>query len=94
MLARYASRRGLSQSTIAPESIELLQAHDWPGNIRELANMIERATILAGNGPILPEHLPTQLPARGKSHPSVGLADRRRLTSRSPTATRRSATSR
>ena len=37
-------------------------AHEWPGNIRELANMIERATILAGNGPILPEHLPTQLP--------------------------------
>ncbi len=46
-------------------------AHEWPGNIRELANMIERATILAGNGPILPEHLPTQLPIRGKSHQSM-----------------------
>ena len=43
-----------------------LSAHEWPGNIRELANMIERATILAGNGPILPEHLPTQLPIRSK----------------------------
>jgi DNA-binding NtrC family response regulator len=30
--------------------------------------MIERATILAGDGPILPEHLPTQLPARSKPH--------------------------
>ena len=59
------------ESAIAPESIELLMAHEWPGNIRELANMIERATILAGNGPILPEHLPTQLPARGKSHQSM-----------------------
>ena len=69
-------------------------AHDWPGNIRELANMIERATILAGNGPILPEHLPTQLPARGKSQQSG--PDRRSaaLTSRSPRAPRRSATSR
>ncbi len=71
MLARYVSRRGLTQSTIAPEALEILQNHAWPGNIRELANMIERATILAGDGPILPEHLPTQLPARGK--PAGGL---------------------
>jgi len=67
MLARYASRRGLTQSSIVPEALEVLQNHAWPGNIRELANMIERATILAGDGPILPEHLPTQLPVRGKS---------------------------
>jgi DNA-binding NtrC family response regulator len=71
LLARHATRRGMMESAIAPESIELLMAHEWPGNIRELANMIERATILAGNGPILPEHLPTQLPARGKSHQSM-----------------------
>src|SRR5271156_2315103 len=71
LLARQATRRGMMESAIAPESIELLSAHDWPGNIRELANMIERATILAGNGPILPEHLPTQLPTRGKSHQSM-----------------------
>jgi DNA-binding NtrC family response regulator len=69
LLTRHASRRGLIESTIAPESITALMAHDWPGNIRELANIIERATILAGNGPILPEHLPTQLPARSnKAH--------------------------
>jgi DNA-binding NtrC family response regulator len=71
LLARHATRRRLMESAIAPESIELLMAHEWPGNIRELANMIERATILAGNGSILPEHLPTQLPARGKSHQSM-----------------------
>src|SRR4051812_21942445 len=71
MLARYLTRRGLTQSTIAPEVLDILQTHDWPGNIRELANMIERATILAGDGPILAEHLPTQLPARGKLHPSA-----------------------
>ena len=71
LLARHATRRGLMESAISPESVELLMAHEWPGNIRELANMIERATILAGNGPILPEHLPTQLPMRGKSHQSM-----------------------
>jgi DNA-binding NtrC family response regulator len=72
LLSRHASRRGLIESTLAPESIDMLMAHDWPGNIRELANMIERATILAGNGPILPEHLPTQLPIRSnKPHQST-----------------------
>jgi DNA-binding NtrC family response regulator len=74
LLARHASRRGLTESAIAPEAVELLTLHLWPGNIRELANMIERATILAGNGPIRPEHLPTQLPARGKQHPNAASA--------------------
>ena len=71
LLVRHAARRGLTESTIVPSSIAVLASHEWPGNIRELANMIERATILAGNGPILPEHLPAQLPARNKPSPSV-----------------------
>ncbi len=54
LLLRHAARRGLTESTITPAAIAVLSAHEWPGNIRELANMIERATILAGNGPILP----------------------------------------
>jgi DNA-binding NtrC family response regulator len=71
MLARYASRRGLTQSAIGPEALEVLQNHSWPGNIRELANMIERATILAGDGPIMAEHLPTQTPVRAKTQPAA-----------------------
>lgn len=39
----------------------LLLAYDWPGNVRELRNVIERALILAGNGPITPEHLPSDI---------------------------------
>jgi DNA-binding NtrC family response regulator len=71
MLTRYASRRGLTETTISAQSLDHLQTHDWPGNIRELANVIERATILAGDGPILPEHLPTQLPSRTRPHPAA-----------------------
>ncbi len=56
---RPASRRTRSRD-LTPEAIETLLAHDWPGNIRELANAIERATILSGGGAIRPEHLPTQ----------------------------------
>ena len=62
---------------LSPEAIEALQAHDWPGNVRELANAMERALILSAGGPIRPEHLPTQIPARrgtgigGASSPAV-----------------------
>ena len=60
LLRRFAPKRGGAESHLTPEAITALQSHDWPGNIRELANAIERATILSGGGPILPEHLPTQ----------------------------------
>jgi transcriptional regulator with PAS, ATPase and Fis domain len=40
-------------------------AHDWPGNIRELENAIERAFILCDKGFIGIEHLPEALTARG-----------------------------
>jgi DNA-binding NtrC family response regulator len=67
MMTRYASRRGMTESTLSPEAVETLTNMDWPGNIRELANMIERATILAGDAAIQPEHLPAPVPIRGKT---------------------------
>ncbi|MFH1009439.1 MAG: sigma 54-interacting transcriptional regulator, partial [Candidatus Latescibacterota bacterium] len=50
---------------IAAEALSLLMAHDWPGNIRELENAIERAFILCGDGQIGIAHLPGELTARG-----------------------------
>jgi two-component system NtrC family response regulator len=45
----------------APEALVALRGYDWPGNIRELANVIEHAAILADGLPIregdLPQHL-------------------------------------
>ena len=40
-----------------PESLRVLENHSWPGNVRELQHVIERASILAEGGPILPQHL-------------------------------------
>jgi DNA-binding NtrC family response regulator len=71
MLSRYAARRGGHTPTLTPEAIEHLSSHDWPGNIRELANAIERAVILSGGEPIRPDHLPTQIPIR-RSTASLG----------------------
>ena len=43
---------------MTPEVMGTLQAHDWSGNVRELANVMEHAFIIAGGAPITPEHLP------------------------------------
>ena len=40
------------------EALELFHHYDWPGNVRELRNVLERAAIMAGEGPIHPTHLP------------------------------------
>ena len=46
-----------------PEAMAQLQRHDFPGNIRELRNILERACLLADGDTILPEHLPEDLNA-------------------------------
>jgi len=43
---RYASREGKKIRSVAKRSLDLLQAYDWPGNIRELQNVIERSVIV------------------------------------------------
>jgi two-component system, NtrC family, response regulator AtoC len=46
---------------IAPEAQKLLLAYSWPGNIRELKNVIERAMILSNSDELLPVHLPYEI---------------------------------
>jgi transcriptional regulator with GAF, ATPase, and Fis domain len=46
-----------ANATLSPQAVRLLEKHLWPGNVRELQHVIERASILAEGGPILPEHL-------------------------------------
>jgi|HubBroStandDraft_4_1064222.scaffolds.fasta_scaffold19479_1 formate hydrogenlyase transcriptional activator len=46
LVERYAKRAGKKISHIKKRTLDLFQAYDWPGNIRELQNVIERAVIL------------------------------------------------
>ncbi|HEU5227634.1 MAG TPA: sigma-54 dependent transcriptional regulator [Ktedonobacteraceae bacterium] len=46
---------------ISPEAQRLLLAYSWPGNIRELKNVIERAMILSSSEELLPAHLPQEI---------------------------------
>jgi formate hydrogenlyase transcriptional activator len=47
LVERYAKRAGKSITHIAKQTLELFQAYDWPGNIRELQNVVERSVILS-----------------------------------------------
>ena len=46
---RYATRAGKNIRSIDKKTLDLLQAYDWPGNIRELQNVIERSVILSSS---------------------------------------------
>ena len=56
--AEKCNRRVLG---ISPDARTILSQYDWPGNIRELENAIERAVVLGSSGMILPEDLPETL---------------------------------
>jgi len=46
-LARFAAERRMPALSISEEAVAALQAHDWPGNVRQLRNIMERTIILA-----------------------------------------------
>jgi DNA-binding NtrC family response regulator len=56
-LARFAVEMGLKTPPLSAEAMAVLQAYSFPGNVRELRNIIERALIESNGDPIAPEHL-------------------------------------
>ncbi len=64
MLARLASRQGASGTggvRVSPEALAALRRYHFPGNVRELRNLVERAMLLADDGVIREAHLPRQI---------------------------------
>ncbi len=55
---KFAARLKKKDITLSDEAIELLERYYWPGNIRELINLIERAVLLNTTGQIKPADLP------------------------------------
>jgi two-component system response regulator PilR (NtrC family) len=56
-LMKYAQLMAKEVAGISRDAMDLLRQHDWPGNIRELENVIERAVALETSATILPESL-------------------------------------
>ena len=59
MIQNLNKKHGARVTGIDSDVLNLFVAYDWPGNIRELRNVIERATIVASVGAIRPHHLPS-----------------------------------
>jgi DNA-binding NtrC family response regulator len=55
-VGKFCAAYGLGRLAFAEEAKQWLLGYDWPGNVRELQNLMERAVLLAGNGPIRTSH--------------------------------------
>jgi len=68
-LDQISQQTGLAKRVIGEDALAVLQSHDWPGNVRQLRNNIERLMILAGGDPdavitasMLPSEIGTMVP--------------------------------
>jgi two-component system response regulator FlrC len=54
-LARFSERLGQQRKFITHEAMQKLRSHDYPGNVRELVNVLERAVVFAGESRVIEE---------------------------------------
>jgi transcriptional regulator with PAS, ATPase and Fis domain len=63
---RYNDRYGRQLAGVSAEALELMVRYEWPGNVRQLENAVQRAVVVKGEGVLEPKDLPPQLlSARG-----------------------------
>ena len=70
-LKKYNERLNKTVSSISAEAMTVLKKYDYPGNVRELENIIERTVALEGGASILPESLPPFVKTIGGSRKMV-----------------------
>ena len=67
-IEHFCETHKLDLKTISPQVLKALMAYDWPGNVRQLENIVERMVALTGNRPAL---LPADLPAEIQNRDSL-----------------------
>jgi PAS domain S-box-containing protein len=78
LVQRYAAKAGKKITTITRRTLELLTGYEWPGNIRELQNVIQRAVILAEDELVVDESWLPKRPTRPTG--GAGILGRRTVT--------------
>jgi len=76
----FNDKLGKSVDAVSADAIELLRAHPWPGNIRELENLMERSVLLAESETLTPDDLPglrptVPVPAAPEELDALGLKE-------------------
>jgi len=71
---RFARQMGKTVAKVSADAMQLLRAFHWPGNVRQLENVIERAVALETTEAVLPERLPDGIrqPERDEALPAIG----------------------
>jgi two-component system nitrogen regulation response regulator NtrX len=71
----FNSEQGLALRDLGEDAVAMLQTMSWPGNVRQLRNVIERVLILGeGNGPIEAKDLPSQSESRSDEDGDMSLS--------------------
>jgi DNA-binding NtrC family response regulator len=79
---KIAEKSGHAPLNVPPETLATLTAYSWPGNARELENVIERACALATGSSLTPDGLPERVRSNGQSGAMIARARERRMTLR------------
>jgi DNA-binding NtrC family response regulator len=74
------TKHGTRITSIHSDVFDLFRRHQWPGNIRQLSNVIARAAILAGGGTLQPHHFTSDVSWMSSGLPPVSLQDAHSLT--------------
>ncbi len=76
----FCQQHSIEPLRIAPEFLESLRAYDWPGNIRELENVVRRAVLYCRSGVLTPDDLPANISGKraalASSPTTADIADR------------------
>src|SRR5262249_39896117 len=65
LAARFGERFGCGPVGVGAEALGLLEAFPWPGNVRQLENVVQQAVLLSDGPELLPRHLPALLRGGG-----------------------------
>jgi two-component system nitrogen regulation response regulator GlnG len=69
-LQQVAIELGLEEKRLRPETIRVLEAYDWPGNVRQLLNLCRQLCVMAPGDQIFPEDLPAEMFGRRAGGPA------------------------
>jgi len=72
-IARFSTANGKNVDGISPESLRILMSYSYPGNVRELENIIEHGFVMCPGGMIEAEHLPRHVQAEHDLRSGSGL---------------------
>ena len=67
-IEHFCETHKLDLKAVSPQVMKALMAYDWPGNVRQLENIVERMVALTGNRPAI---LPTDLPGEIQNRDSL-----------------------